>query len=481
MEIYINVADDHLGRFVLDGSRTYRAVVLVESTPERVYAAHTAIVGKPTKSDSSYRDFRDPLWNAWAEFYRTATEGQMLTYVEGLAANRLSGHAVQVDAGWERHRGDFAFDPARFPTPRAMSDRIHRLGFDLGVWVSFYIETTSRNYAVAKRAGYLLADRFDPTRPCLIFTDWAPNGAGLVDIADRKAAAWLQNKLHALMSADRIDGLKFDFPGVPTQCALRAGYDALDYLTLQAKFAGRFDLQGVGFRAGWGSQRFGLAVREADKPDTWQGLQAAVAQGLAISTLGYPFVETDTVGGSLGADGGLASQPPSAELLVRWAEAASLMPLMYSSVSPVGTVVNPMTGRAITYDARTVRLYRAAIGQHMRVGAYIWSQVRASVHDGRPIMKPLFFDFPGEQETYKLTDEWLLGDALLAAPVLEQGTSRDIYLPTGRWWDVDRRTVVRGPTTLRAYAAPLGVTPAFVRLGLGDQTHDVLQAFTVTR
>ncbi|KQW14757.1 hypothetical protein [Streptomyces sp. Root369] len=53
---------------------------------------------------------------------------------------------------------------------------------------------------------------------------------------------------------------------------------------------------------------------------------------------------------------------------------------------------------------------------------------------------------------------------MLAAPKLDEGTTRDIFLPTGTWRDVTTGKVVHGPVTLKGYVAPLGVTPAFVNL-----------------
>ncbi len=50
-------------------------------------------------------------------------------------------------------------------------------------------------------------------------------------------------------------------------------------------------------------------------------------------------------------------------------------------------------------------------------------------------------------------------------PVVETGDKRDVYLPAGRWYDVNRGSVIKGPRRLAGYAAPLGVSPAFVRLG----------------
>jgi alpha-glucosidase (family GH31 glycosyl hydrolase) len=100
---------------------------------------------------------------------------------------------------------------------------------------------------------------------------------------------------------------------------------------------------------------------------------------------------------------------------------------------------------------------------HERLAPYIEAQVRRAVASGEPIMKPLFFEFPREQRTYTITDEWLLGDDVLAAPLVGPGESRDVYLPRGRWVDVNRGRTVRGPTVLHGYPAGLDTTPVFVR------------------
>ena len=210
-----------------------------------------------------------------------------------------------------------------------------------------------------------------------------------------------------------------------------------------------------------GSQKYGFVIREVDKGTDWGSLQAAVAQTMAISTIGYPFVETDMIGGSL------SDPPPTKQVLVRWAQAASLMPLMYSSTSPLG-VDSPAGQRS--YDAQTVALYKAAVKQHQQLASYIEQQVKQAVKTGEPIMKPLFFDFPNDTASYTINNEWLLGDSLLAAPVLTDGTSRTVHLPAGQWYDDINNRVIDGPVTLTNYHAGLSQTPLFVRMGGSSST-----------
>jgi alpha-glucosidase (family GH31 glycosyl hydrolase) len=225
----------------------------------------------------------------------------------------------------------------------------------------------------------------------------------------------------------------------------------------------------MGIRVHWtGSQQYGFVTREVDKGTGFDSLQAAIKQDLAVSTIGYPFVETDMVGGSLG------NPPPTKEVLVRWAQAAAAMPLVYSSTSPI-RVYDTVNKKWVEYDPDTVTLYAKALDVHKRLVPYIHAQVARTLRSGDPIMRPLFFDFPSDQAAYTIGDEWLLGDALLAAPVLASGTSRDVHLPPGSWYDVARGTVVHGD--LRAYPADLGTLPLFVRMG----THDTASLIAALR
>jgi alpha-glucosidase (family GH31 glycosyl hydrolase) len=291
---------------------------------------------------------------------------------------------------------------------------------------------------------------------------WWNGTAGIVDLANPAARKWYVNQLRTLEKTYDVNGFKFDTRFFDESCQPYPGYTALDYIKLGAQVTDEFDQQGAGVRLSWtGSQKYGFVIREVDKGTGWDSLQAGVAQAMSISTIGYPFVETDMVGGSL------SQPPPTKQVLVRWAEAASLMPLMYSSTSPLG-VANSAGSRS--YDAQTVRLYKAAVRQHRRLASYIDAQVRRAVRTGEPIMKPVFFDFPRDRASYTIGDEWLLGNSLLAAPVLTDGTSRSIHLPSGQWYDAVRHRVVRGPITLADYHARLGQTPMFVRMGTSSSS-----------
>jgi alpha-glucosidase len=90
---------------------------------------------------------------------------------------------------------------------------------------------------------------------------------------------------------------------------------------------------------------------------------------------------------------------------------------------------------------------------------------RAHAHH-EPILRPLFFDFPDEVESYEESDAFMLGRNLLVAPVVEQGeVCRSIWLPKteGGWYDI--RTGVRFSSGEHQVEAPLGAAPVFIRAG----------------
>lgn len=59
--------------------------------------------------------------------------------------------------------------------------------------------------------------------------------------------------------------------------------------------------------------------------------------------------------------------------------------------------------------------------------------------------------------------EYMLGDTILVAPVIVKGaTSRNVYLPAGRWMDGNNGNIIEGPKSF-IYNAPIDVLPYFFK------------------
>jgi alpha-glucosidase (family GH31 glycosyl hydrolase) len=87
-------------------------------------------------------------------------------------------------------------------------------------------------------------------------------------------------------------------------------------------------------------------------------------------------------------------------------------------------------------------------------------------------MTPLPLAYPQDTTTYYRANQtvrgyqWMIGDALLASPLYGNdyatATSRDVYLPEGKWIDYDDGKVYQGPAMLKDFSLPVDKTPLFV-------------------
>ena len=196
-----------------------------------------------------------------------------------------------------------------------------------------------------------------------------------------------------------------------------------------------------------GMQRLGAAVWTGDIPTSWDSLQNQPGTMLNWSLCGMPYVGQD-IGGFSGT--------PSPELYVRWMQAGALAPIMRAH----GIQGSPRWPWAFGPQALTAA--RNAILLRSRLRPYLRECARETSRTGAPLMRPLFFEFPSDPNTYALEHEWLLGRDLLAAPVLAPGGRSAVYLPRGRWREYGTGRTLIGPRWLRR-TLPLETVPLYLR------------------
>ena len=177
---------------------------------------------------------------------------------------------------------------------------------------------------------------------------------------------------------------------------------------------------------------------------------------MSLGASGFPFFAADT--------GGYRHSPPDNELYIRWFEQTALSTVMQvgdgSSQPPWEFTAD--NGR----DLATLDLYRIYARLHMRLFPYEWTYAQSLKTDGRPIQRPVGLAYPelGQHPD----DEYLLGDNLLVAPVVERGVrQRAVLFPPGDWVDYWNGTVYSGggAGVTAMVPAPLGTLPLFVRAG----------------
>ena len=392
---------------------------------------------------------------------RTSTRRGFLDYVHRLHDAGVPGHTMSLDDGWMSHYGDFTFN-AKFPDPKAMSDEVHDLGYNFGLWVTLWINLDADNYKVAADKGYLLKSKDDPSQ--------AVHGH-LVERQGRHRRPRQPRRPRLVRPAScrrcrrsTASTASSSTPASSTRrCAPAQGYTATT-TSSSARSSPTSSTSRASACGSTGPGRRSTASSPArsTRAPTGTPCRPRSHQDLAVSTIGYPFVETDMVGGSLG------KPPPTKEVLVRWAQAAAAMPLVYSSTSPVRVYDygEQEVGRRTTRE--TVEAVRARRWtSHKRLAPYILRAGAGDAEDRRPDHAAAVLRLPvGPRRRTRSATSGCSATRCWPRRCCRTGTSRDVHLPPGAWYDVTRGKVVHGD--LHAYPADLGTLPLFVRMGTSD-------------
>jgi alpha-glucosidase len=202
-------------------------------------------------------------------------------------------------------------------------------------------------------------------------------------------------------------------------------------------------------RAGYaGLQRHALQWT-GDNSSWWEHLWMAMPQLQNMGLSGVAFCGVD-VGGFFGDSNG--------ELLARFTEFGVLQPYCRNH-SAKGTVAQEPWAFGEPWET----ICRDMIALRMRLLPYLYGLFEEAARTGAPVLRPLLFEHPDDPATYTADDEFLLGDALLAAPITRPGLEhRHVYLPAGtwvQWWTGER---VDGPAHVLAHA-PLGRPALYAR------------------
>ncbi|MEW2302972.1 glycoside hydrolase family 31 protein [Streptomyces sp. NPDC006655] len=204
-------------------------------------------------------------------------------------------------------------------------------------------------------------------------------------------------------------------------------------------------------RSGWaGMQRYG-GTWSGDVATGWPGLRASLSLVLGLGLCGVPYSGPD-VGGFDGS--------PSPELFLRWFQLGAYLPLFR-------THADVRAGRREPWEfgPEVLEHARAALLERRRLLPYFMTLAHLARRTGAPYVRPLWWGAPEDRALRDREDAFLLGDALLVAPVLDPGTDRRaVQLPRGRWYDTLSEQAYEGPGQVLV-DAPLSRVPVLARAG----------------
>ncbi len=416
--------------------------------------------GAPAQILARYADAtghapRLPGWASgfWQSKLRYRTQEELLEVAREHRRRGLPLSVIVADFFHWTAMGDYRFDPAEWPDPPAMIRELEEIGVHLMVSIWPTISPLSENYPALRDGGMLVGtdqgvefhgtirDKgmdvpmpvafYDPTNPRTREFIWSVAKRNYHDLG---VHVWWLDACEPEIEPGHHGNLVYHAgPGAEV-----AGIYPRENARI---FAEGMAADGAGTvllcRSAWaGQQRYSAAVWSGDIPATWESLRQQVRAGLSIGVAGIPWWTTD-IGGFHGGD---ARDDDYRELVVRWFQYGAFCPLfrLHGDREPRIPTGWDMTGgpnEVWSFGDEAYRIIREVLLMRERLRPYLHEQLDRASAEGLPAMRPLFVDFPDDEQAWTVEDEFLFGPDVLVAPVIEAGARRRfVYLPEGASW-----------------------------------------------
>jgi alpha-D-xyloside xylohydrolase len=451
--VSFEVASEKLARvqFSIEG-QSLEYFVINGPDPKAVLSRLTALTGRPALP---------PAWSfgLWltTSFTTSYDEKTATGFIEGMKARDLPLSVFHFDCFWMREFDwcDFQWDARVFPDPAGMLKRLHARGLRVCLWINPYIAQRSSIFADAARKGYLLR-RADGS---VWQTDlWQP-GMGIVDFTNPAARAWFQGHLRRLASMG-VDAFKSDFgERIPTDVVYFDGSDPVkmhnhySILYNEAVFELLEEERGKGEALVFARSSHASGQRlpvhwGGDCASTFESMAESLRGGLSLGMCGFGFWSHDI--------GGFEGTPPVA-VYKRW--------LAFGLMSSHSRLHGSSSYRVPwNYDEEACDVLRLFTKLKCRLMPYLFAKAVEAHELGIPVMRSMIVEFPDDPASDTLERQYMLGDALLVAPVFSEDGAVDFYLPEGPWTHILTGEVRQGGRWHRGAYGFLEM-PLFARSG----------------
>ena len=454
-KVEFSVPGENLDYFLINGP-----------TMKEVLMRYTDITGKP----SLPAPWTFGLWLS-TSFTTNYDEMTVNSFVDGMFDRKIPLSVFHFDCFWMKDFNwcDFTWDSRVFPDPEGMLKRLKAKGLKICVWINSYVGQESSMFKEGVEGGYFLKR---PNGDVWQWDMWQP-GLAIVDFTNPAACEWYSKKLEALLDMG-VDCFKTDF-GERIPVKEIEYFDHSDpvkmhnyytYLYNQAVFELLERERGTGEAvlfarsATVGGQQF-PAHWGGDCSASYVSMAETLRGGLSLSLGGFGFWSHDI--------SGFESTAP-ADIYKRWCQFGLLS--SHSRLHGSSSYRVPWM-----FDEEACDILREFVNLKCRLMPYLYGQAVRSHKEGRPVLRPMFLDFPEDRACDTLDRQYMFGDSLLVAPIFKENGEVQYYLPEGTWYNLITGAEVSGgkwqKETHDYHSLPLMIRPNTVlALGNNDQKPD---------
>ena len=410
------------------------------------------------------RFFESAQYNTWMELDYHQNQEDILKYAHGIIDNGYEPGVLMIDEGWHTRYGTWDWDFLKFPDPKKMVKELHSLGFKVMLWVVPYVSCDGQEFSMncfsyrgnlegaCGDTEYFL--RTDTGKVALV--EWWNGYSTVLNMCKESDREFLDKRLKRLVEEYGIDGFKFDGGNIESYNqknivnGKQTKYSPKQLNQAWTEFGERYEYHEYKdtFKGGGKS----VIQRLQDRNHSWTnwGINTIVPSALLQGLIGHPFICPDMVGGGEWSMNYLPNFKVDSELFVRMAQVSALFPMMQFSWAPWRVL-----------DKKHADLCFECANLHKEFAPYIIEQVKKSSVSGEPIVRHMEYEYP-KSGFERCTDQFMLGDKILVAPVLTQGTyKRQVKLPEGKWLFLGK-TEYKGNQTVTV-DSPIEVLPYFIK------------------
>jgi len=392
-------------------------------------------------------------------------EDRVLEVAELVREEKIPTTAIWSESWW--WHTEWEVNRKLFPDYEKMIATLHADGFRALGYYQPYVGIKTEAFKQGDAKGYLTRNQKGKTYDFFLGSKKAQ-----VDLTNPAAREWWTKSFFQMSEAMGVDGWMHDFgehtPPDSVSFDGRSGWDLHnEYPLLWAKLGREFWDQArpdndycFYIRGGYtGVQRYASVMWTGDQNSNFErldGLPSNLPGILSVGISGHPIVTTDIAGYNC-----FVNKSADRELFMRWAEFGALLPVMriHRGNDEICHMWN------FDQDRETLDHYKKYAVLHTALFPYFYTLAFQAAAKGYPVIRHLMLQYPDDPETWNLDYQFLIGDRLLAAPVLKRGAREwELYLPEGEWAHWWTGNKYQGGSWIKAPAG-LGEVPLFVRAG----------------